>query len=87
LATSATPLKTDGGDILGVRSRGVRHGNAEVLARLGRGEEVGPSEYTFRTATPIETAAPALDWPNKGVFMRVGARRPAGVLYETYLVE
>jgi hypothetical protein len=33
----------------------------------------------------IETAAPDLDWMNKGIFVAVGARRPAGVVYETYL--
>ncbi|HEU0316286.1 MAG TPA: DUF3237 domain-containing protein [Solirubrobacteraceae bacterium] len=80
-------LVTDGGDLLYVRSRGVRHGSAEVLARLGRGEDVDAGEYTFRTSTEIETAAPALDWLNKGVFIGVGGRGPAGVIYETYLVE
>ena len=79
-------LETDGGDLLYVRSRGVRHGSPEVLARLGRGEDVDASEYTFRTSTQIETAAPALDWMNKGVFIGVGGRAPAGVIYETYLV-
>jgi hypothetical protein len=34
----------------------VRHGSAEVLARLGRGADVDASEYTFRTSTQIETA-------------------------------
>ena len=33
-------LQTDGGDLLYVQSRGVRHGSAEVLARLARGEDV-----------------------------------------------
>jgi hypothetical protein len=80
-------LQTDDGDLLYVQSRGVRHGSAEVLARLGRGEDVDASEYTFRTATQIETAAPQLDWLNKGVFISVGARRPTGVIYETYIVE
>jgi hypothetical protein len=80
-------LQTDGGDLLYVQSRGVRHGSAEVLARLRRGEDVDASEYTFRTSTHIETAAPHLDWLNKGVFISVGARQPTGVIYETYLVE
>src|ERR1700722_3350649 len=80
-------LQTDGGDLLYVQSRGVRHGSAEVLARLGRGDDVDASEYTFRTATQIETAARQLDWLNKGVFISVGARQADGVIYETYLVE
>jgi Protein of unknown function (DUF3237) len=79
-------LQTDGGALLYVQSRGVRHGSPEVLARLARGEDVDASEYTFRTSTQIETAAPALDWLNKGVFISVGARQPDRVIYETYLV-
>ena len=42
-------LRTDTGDLLYVQSRSVRHGSAEVLARLGRGEDVDPSGYTLRT--------------------------------------
>ncbi len=80
-------LQTDSGDVLSVQSRGVRHGSAEVLARLARGEAVDPSEYTFRTSTQIETAAAELDWLNKGVFVSVGGRQAGGVVYETYLVE
>lgn len=79
-------LRTGDGDLLYVESRGARHGSAEVLARLGRGEDVDPTEYTFRTATRIETAAPALDWLNKGVFIGVAGRLASGVIYETYLV-
>ena len=79
-------LETDRGDLLYVQSRSIRHGSPEVLARLGRGEDVDPNEYTFRTSTEIETAAPDLDWLNKGVFISVAARQAAGVIYETYLV-
>jgi hypothetical protein len=79
-------LRTDHGDLLYVRSQGVRHGSAEVLARLGRGEEVDASEYVFRTSTQIEAAAVDLDWLNKGVFVGVAGRQPGGVIYEIYLV-
>jgi len=79
-------LQTDGGDRLYVQSRGIRHGTPEVLARLGRGEDVDPSEYTFRTSTQIETAAPRLDWLNQGIFIGVASRQAASVIYETYLV-
>jgi muconolactone delta-isomerase len=79
-------LQTDGGDVLYVQSRSTRHGSADVLARLARGEDVDASEYTFRTSTQIETAAADLDWLNKGVFVSVGGRQPSGVIYETYLV-
>jgi hypothetical protein len=86
LADVRYTLQTDQGALMYVRSNGVRHGSAAVLARLARGEKVDASEYTFRTATQIETASPELDWLNKGVFISVGGRRPGGVIYETYLV-
>jgi hypothetical protein len=79
-------LRTDDGDLLYIRSRGARHGSADVLARLARGEQVDASEYTFRTSTEIETAASHLDWMNRGVFIGVAGRQTAGVVYETYLV-
>jgi muconolactone delta-isomerase len=79
-------LQTDGGALLYVRSRGVRHGSAEVLGRLARGDDVDPSEYVFRTSTEIETASRDLDWLNKGVFVSVAGRRRGGVTYATYLV-
>jgi hypothetical protein len=79
-------LQTDDGALLYVQSRGVRHGSTEVLARLGRGDDVDASEYTFRTSTQIETASRDLEWLNKGVFISVGGRRLGGVTYETYLV-
>jgi len=87
LADIRCTFQTNEGDVLYVQSRGVRHGSPEVLARLARGDAVDASEYTFRTTTKIETAAPGLDWLNKGVFISVGGRQPAAVIYETYLVE
>lgn len=80
-------LQTDAGELLYVQSRGVRHGSAAVLGRLGRGEDVDAGEYTFRTSTQIEATARRLDWLNKGVFISVGGRQADGVIYETYLVE
>jgi hypothetical protein len=79
-------LQTDNGDLLYVRSKSVRHGAPEVLARLGRGEDVDASEYTFRASTQIETAAPDLAWLNKGVFISVGGRLADSAIYETWLV-
>ena len=86
LADLRYTLQTDAGHLLDVRSHGVRHGSPDVLARLARGEDVDPGQYSFRTTTRIQTAAPQLDWLNKGIFIAVGARQPAGVTYETYLV-
>jgi hypothetical protein len=80
-------LETDDGALLYVQAHGIRHGEPDVLARLAAGEDVDPSEYTFRTTVSIETSAPELAWLNDGVFIAVGARRPGGVSYDVYLVE
>jgi hypothetical protein len=79
-------LRTDAGALLYVQARGVRHGPPHVLARLAAGEDVDPSEYTFRTTVAIETADPDMAWLNDGVFVAVGARRAGGVTYDVYLV-
>jgi Protein of unknown function (DUF3237) len=59
----------------------------DVLARLGRGEDVDPSEYTFRAAAQIETTAPEVDWLNKGIFISAADLQAAVVTCETYLVK
>jgi muconolactone delta-isomerase len=79
-------LETDRGALLYVQGHGVRHGSAEVLARLARGEDVDASEYTFRVAARIETGDPELTWLNSAVFTCVGGRQPGAVIYETYLL-
>jgi Protein of unknown function (DUF3237) len=79
-------LKTERGDLLYVQSQSIRHGTAVVLERLGRGEEVDASEYTFRGSVSIETGAEGLDWLNKGIFVSVGGRQRGGVIYDVYLV-
>jgi hypothetical protein len=80
-------LRTDRGTALYVQAHGVRHGPADVLARLAAGEAVDPDTYTFRTTVTIETADEELAWLNDGVFVAVGGRWPRGVSYEVYLVE
>src|ERR1700742_3084683 len=42
-------IQSDGGALVQVDSRGMRHGPPEVLAWLARGEDVDPSLYYFRT--------------------------------------
>ena len=86
LAEVRYTLQTERGALLYVRSSGVGRGSREVAARLGRGEAVDPGEHLFHAVTHIETAAPYLDWLNKGVFVTVAGRTAVHMLYETYLV-
>jgi uncharacterized protein DUF3237 len=86
LAEIRYTLQTDRGALLYVRSSGVGPGNCEMAARLGRGEDVDLGEHLFHAVTRIETAAPYLDWLNKGVFVTVAGRAAVNMVYETYLV-
>src|SRR5437868_8808812 len=41
-------IESDAGALIQVDSRGVRNGPPEIMARLGRGEDVDPALYYFR---------------------------------------
>jgi len=77
-------LETDDGALIHMTYRGIRHGPAEVLARLARGETVDPSDYYFRIAPFFETGAERYAWLNRIVAVGVGDRRAAGPIYRVY---
>jgi hypothetical protein len=79
-------LETDDGDLIYMTYRGLRHGPAEVMARLNRGEAVDPAQYYFRTTPVFETAAAKYAWLNRIVSVATGRREAAGPVYEVYEV-
>lgn len=79
-------LETDDHALIGMSYRGVRHGPAEVTAKLARGERVDRSEYYLRTVPLFETAAPRYAWLNNIVAVGVGERLPDGAVYEVFEV-
>ena len=68
-------IKEAGGGLIEVVSQGYRHGPAEVLARLARGEEVDPASYFFRTIMRFTTGAPDLAWLNKTIAVATAERK------------
>jgi len=74
-------LETDDGALIGMTSFGLRHGPAEVLAALARGESVDPSKYYFRTAPRFETSAPRYAFLNRLMAIAAGDRRATGPIY------
>jgi len=74
-------LETDDGALIGMSSFGLRHGPAEVLAALSRGEPVDPSKYYFRTAPRFETSAPQYAFLNRVIAIASGDRRAGGPIY------
>jgi hypothetical protein len=79
-------IESDTGALIQVDSRGLRSGPTDVLARLGRGEDVDPSLYYFRTAMRFETAHPATDWLNRILALARGAREKNAVRLDVYEV-
>ena len=50
-------LRTDGDDLIEVRSTGVRRVPEAVAVRIAAGEEVGADEYYFRTHITLATSS------------------------------
>jgi Protein of unknown function (DUF3237) len=73
-------IQTDDGALIYVVNRGVRHGPAEVLARLNRGERVDPGSYYFRSSAIFETGSPEYAWLTRAVVIGVGERYPDRVV-------
>jgi hypothetical protein len=67
-------LRADDGTLIQVRNRGLRHGPAEVIRRLGAGDDVDPAEYYFRTSPSFLAPPGSHDWLNRDVFVATGAR-------------
>jgi hypothetical protein len=74
-------LESDDGAAIFMASFGLRHGPAEVLAAIARGESVDPSRYYFRTAPRFETSAPQYAFLNRVIAVASGDRRPGGPIY------
>lgn len=90
LEVDARYVLQDAQDAQGARvqvvSQGLRHGPAEVIAALGRGEVVDPAAYYFRTALRFEAAAPAQQSLNRVVAVAFGARDARLVRLSVYAV-
>ena len=80
-------LETTDGALIYVNNKGYRHGPADVVARLARGEEVDPALYYMRATPWFETAAPAYAWLNRTICIATGARRAASVELDFFEVK
>jgi hypothetical protein len=79
-------IESEAGALIQVDSRGVRNGPPEIMARLGRGEDVDPSLYYFRTVMRFETAHPSAVWLNRVLALAKGARERNAVKLTVYEV-
>lgn len=80
-------FETDDGALIEIVNLGFRHGPAEVLARVARGEDVGAHEYYMRTTARLESGDPRYAWVNRTIFVGTGIRRANTVEVSLYAVE
>ena len=79
-------IETETGGRILVNSEGLRHGPAEVIAALARGEEVDPALYYFRTVMRFETSDPQAAWLNRILAIARGKREARSVTLDVYEV-
>jgi hypothetical protein len=79
-------IETDQGALVTMAYSGLRHGPAEIIDRLDRGEAVDPASYYFRIAPMFETADATLAWLNGVLALGTGHRFPEGPVYNVFEV-
>jgi hypothetical protein len=80
-------LQTSDSVLIMVTNRGIRRAPPAVMARLGRGEQVDPSEYYFRTTAEFEAPVGSkYEWLNQSVFIGVAERRPDAAIIRFFRV-
>jgi Protein of unknown function (DUF3237) len=79
-------LKTADDAMIGMTYRGIRHGPADILARIDKGEAVDPASYYFRINPLFETATAKYDWINRIAAVGIGQRRADGPIYSIFEV-
>lgn len=77
-------VETDDGALIHVTYTGMRHGTAEDLAALARGEPVSPERLYFRIQPRFETAAPDWLWLNRLLCIGMGERLANGPRYHLH---
>jgi len=82
--TAVYELKADDGTLIHVTNRGLRHGPAEAMQRLARGEAVDPTAYYFRTVPVFDAPSGPHDWLNRSIFVATGARSANDVKVRVY---
>ena len=88
LAIDATYLvKEDSGGLVRILNKGLRHGPAEVLARLAKNEPVQPNEYFFGSTMRFETSTKGLEWLNSTIAIAKGHRSGGVVQFITWAMQ
>ena len=79
-------IRSSDGALIEVRSDGLRHGPAAVMAQLARGEPVARDAYFFRTLMRFETGAARWLHLNRVMALACGAREARCVTLDVYRI-
>ncbi|WP_250456147.1 DUF3237 domain-containing protein [Caballeronia sp. ATUFL_M2_KS44] len=79
-------LRTDDGVAILMSYRGIRHGPADVIRRLDKGEAVDPARYYFRINPLFEAPTGRYEWLNRVLAVGMGHRFPDGPVYSVFEV-
>jgi hypothetical protein len=77
-------IETTDGTRIEVRNRGLRHGTAEIMARIIRGEPVAPTDYYFRTNPIFSPPDGPYEWLRSSVFIGTAQRYPEQVIVQVW---
>jgi hypothetical protein len=79
-------METSDGATIEIVNYGFRHGPANVIDAIARGESVAPEAYYMRTQARLETGDPRYQWVNRTLFVGTGHRGHASVLLALYAI-
>lgn len=79
-------METEDGATIEIINYGYRHGPADVLDAIARGEKVDPTRYYMRTHARLETGDPRYAWVNRTLFVGTGARFQSSVRVALFAV-
>jgi len=79
-------MQTDDGAVIEIRNYGFRHGPAEVIQAIARGEDVDPKSYYMRTHARLETGDERYSWVNRTLFVGSGSRQANAVVISLFAI-
>jgi Protein of unknown function (DUF3237) len=87
---SRATIQTDDGALIDITYSGYSYSSAKIAALIGAGKggELSPGDYYFRTSVSFETGSPKYAWLNHTVGVGVGSFPAAGkVSFRIYTIE
>lgn len=87
---SRATIQTDDGAFIYMTSSGYSYASAKISAMIGAGKggELSPSDYYFRTSVAFETGSPKYAWLNRIIAVGAGRFPAAGkVAYRIYAIK